>query len=243
MVFQIRNYRYYKLIRNRERPKKNHVYGGRFIMSEFNIPTFERVLGEKNFLAGYLMVKDAAISRQESWEYTGKIVTAIIEEMGVPGNRGEKNVYYRSLLLMIFEDIPALSRIYGRQLRLLEESKTSFDLLKNLRSLVDAAKDKDELQARIGDTIENIKETIEDTTQNIQDGTAQKNVEDFFYVAGEGIKEGLKQFSSFLSNINQSNEEVQDRNQESEDSTIKQNPEPVEDPDNSEDKDKGESRD
>ncbi len=198
-------------------------------MTEFNASALEKNLEDKNFLAAYLILKDSTISRQEVWEYTGKIVTSIIQEMGSSGSKSEKNLYYRSLLLLIFEDVPGLSRIYGRQLRLLEESRASFDILKNLRNLVDAAKDKEELKLQIENTFENIKETIEDTTQNIQDGTTQKHMDDFFYVAGEGIKEGLKAFSSFLSNMSGSSSEEPGENQATDKDTIKQNAEPIDD--------------
>jgi hypothetical protein len=192
-------------------------------MSDTNIPEIERLIREKNYLAAYLLVKDSSISKPAALEYTGKIVSGIIADMESGPARKDRTLYFRSLLLFIFEDYPALSRIYSRQIRLIEESKPSFDILSTLRMLIDTAKDKDELKAKIEETFGNIKEKIEDTTQEVKDGTAQKKIEDFFYVAGEGIKEGLKQFSAFMQNLNK---EQEDRNDQDD---IKQNAEPVED--------------
>jgi hypothetical protein len=207
-------------------------------MADLNVSTLERFIDEKNFIAAYLLVKDATVTRPEMFEYTGRIVSAIISEMGAGGSRSDKSIYYRSLLLYIFEEIPGLGRIYSRQLRIMEESKSSFDLLSNLRSLVDASKDKEELKAKIEETFEGIKDTIEDTTQDIKDGTAQKKMDDFLYIAGEGIKEGLKQFSSFMRNVSESA-----REQQKDDETIRTKAEPVEDKENDQTSDKsGESK-
>jgi hypothetical protein len=172
-------------------------------MAEFDISALQRMMSDKNFLAAYMLLKDSTLSKESQYEYTGKIVTSIMSELAPGTSQRDKTLYYRSLLLYIFEDIPGLARIYQRQLRLLEENKASFDLLREIRGLVEASKDKDEFKAKLEDTFDNIKEKIDDTTEDIKDGTAQKKAEDFFYLAGEGIKEGLKQFSSFIKNISE----------------------------------------
>jgi hypothetical protein len=216
------------------------------MMAELNLSTFKRLVSEKNFLAAYMLVKESTMQREESLEHTGNLVKAIIDEMAERGARGDKNVFYRSLLLFIFEDIPAFGRIYARQLRLLEESKSSFDVLKNIRAIIDASNDKEELKAKIEETLSGIKEKIEDTTQDIRDGTAQQKMEDFFYVAGEGIKEGLRQFASFMKSMTPSTggEETggEASGEKKEDDTIRQQAEPVEETEKDKEDRSGESK-
>lgn len=195
-------------------------------MDNFDQAKIDGYIKDGNHLAAYQYIKDATIPRELLTEYTGKIVNAIIEELGRGTGSRDRTLYFRSLLVYIFEDIPGLARIYQRQLRLVEESRNSFDLLKNIRSLVDASRDKDELKAKLDDVIGGIKEKIDDTTEDIKDGTAQQNIENFFHIAGEGIKEGIRQFSSFVRNISESGERRDDNTPE------KKEPGPEEDREN-----------
>jgi hypothetical protein len=160
------------------------------------------LIGEKNFLSAYLLIKDAAFPRDMQTEYMGKIVQELLNELGLStGRRNREKVYfYRSLLIMICEDVPGLARIYKRELRSAQDTDSPFNLIRQIRNLTNTG-DKSELQESIENTIEDISEKIEDTAENINEGRIDESVNDLFRLAGDGIRQGLESFNNFLKQL------------------------------------------
>jgi hypothetical protein len=184
---------------------------------EFSPSFIDKMLEEGNYLAAYLAIKESFSDKEKEIEYRGKCVTHILDELTVSERRRnrEKVYYFRSLLLLIFEDVPVLARLYRRQLRTAKEVHTPLDFLKDLKELTDVAGNREELNERIEDTIEDIRDRIEDTTEGMKDGSTQDSLEGIVNLAGEGIKEGLKGFAAFLNNLSKTvKEEAEKRREE-----------------------------
>ena len=118
---------------------------------EDTIILIEKLLEERNYLSAYLCLKETSLPRERELEYTGKIVQDILNELGYSsGRRNKEKVYfYRSLLLMIFQDIPGLARIYRRQLQTASEPESPLAFLKHLKALTDLSSDKSDFKESI----------------------------------------------------------------------------------------------
>lgn len=196
---------------------------------EETITFINKLLEQRNYLSAYLSLKEASVSREAELEYTGKIVQDILSELSYStGRRNKEKVYfYRSLLLMIFQDIPGLARIYRRQLHLANEPESPLAFLKHLRALSDFSKDKNDLKESIEDTIEDISEKIEDAQEDIKDGRLDESVKDLFSFAEDSIKQGLKGFNEFIKRITKTEPAKEPDSEEEE--KIMRKAEPVED--------------
>ncbi|MBN1699704.1 MAG: hypothetical protein JW881_19475 [Spirochaetales bacterium] len=170
---------------------------------EFSSSFVDSMLDEGNYLAAYLHIKESAPGKEKEIEYKGKCVMRILDELTVSERRRnrEKLHYYRSLLLLIFQDVPALARFYRGQLRSLRDAQNPLDFLRDLKEIAEATGNREEFERRVEDTIEDIKDRMEDTADSIRDGSAQESLENLVNIAGDGIKEGLKGFSRFLNDF------------------------------------------
>ena len=196
---------------------------------EETITFINKLLEQRNYLSAYLSLKETSVSREAELEYTGKIVQDILSELSYStGRRNKEKVYfYRSLLLMIFQDIPGLARIYRRQLQLAHEPESPLAFLKHLRALTDFSKDKNDIKESIEDTIEDISEKIEDAQEDIKDGRLDESVKDLFSFAEDSIKQGLKGFNEFIKRITKTEPATEPDSEEEE--KIMRKAEPVED--------------
>jgi hypothetical protein len=195
-----------------------------------NIGLIEKLLEQRNYLSAYLCLKETSLPREAEIEYTGKIVQNILNELGYStGRRDKEKVYfYRSLLLMIFQDVPGLARIYRRQLQFAQSPESPLAFLKHLRALSDLSANKDDLRESIEDTIEDISEKIEDTREEVHDGRLDESVKDLFSFAEDSIKQGLKGFNEFINKITSADTPDHQPEQEQEEKEMRK-AEPVED--------------
>ncbi|MBN2533762.1 MAG: hypothetical protein JXB88_12775 [Spirochaetales bacterium] len=170
---------------------------------EEHIVFINKLLEQRNYLSAYLYLKETSVSRETELEYTGRIVQDILGELTYStGRRNKEKVYfYRSLLLMIFQDIPGLARIYRRQLHIAREPESPLAFLKHLRALTDFSTDKDDLKESIEDTMEEISEKVEDAREDIEEGKLDDSVKDLFSLAEDSIKQGIKGFNEFIKKI------------------------------------------
>ncbi|MBN2737454.1 MAG: hypothetical protein JXR70_10775 [Spirochaetales bacterium] len=167
------------------------------------------MLEEKNFLGAYLLIKAYGGDEILKLEFTGKLVQRVIDELSKAARLRNKETvsYLRSLLLMIFEEVPSLSRIYRQQLR---QDNPNPGLLDFLNPFKDFPQNQDELNDNIKDTVDGIKKNIEDNTDD--------RVKDFFKQAEKGISDGFNQFSSFINDISKSFEKGMKEGAEDQDS-------------------------
>ncbi|MBN2443322.1 MAG: hypothetical protein JXJ04_18320 [Spirochaetales bacterium] len=168
-----------------------------------SVTLIEKFLEDRNYLSAYLGLKESSLSRERELEFTGKITQHIITELGYSSGRKDKEkvYFYRSLLLMIFQDIPGLARIYKRQLQSSRELDSPMDFLKHIKNFNNLATDNSDLKETINDTIEDISEKIEDAKDDMEENRLDESVKDLFSIAEESIKEGVKGFNDFLKKI------------------------------------------
>jgi hypothetical protein len=200
-------------------------------MSEQNhIELIEKFIAERNYLSAYISLKEGTLSREKEIEYIGKITQNILTDITYSTGRKnkEKVYYYRSLLLMIFQEVPGLARVYRHQLQESRGLDSPLNILKQLKNLADITTDNTELKESIENAIEDISDKIEDVKEDIEDKNLDEPIKDIFSLAEEGIKEGLKGFNNFLKNITSPPPETKTNTEETDEKTMKR-AEPIED--------------
>jgi hypothetical protein len=192
-----------------------------------------QLIDSGNYLAAIICIKEL----QEDYlkaELMGKMVNRITDEMNTYTTRRnqEKILYLRSLLMWIFRDFPHLGRIYREQLNAVQQPSNPFNLLNGLKTLGSASLDQKEMAENIEDTVDSIKQNFEDATESVKNGEVEDKINDFFNMAGDGIRKGLKGLSDFFGNMNrQPDEQAPDKTQAPE-GTDKKEPERKDDPSN-----------
>jgi hypothetical protein len=162
------------------------------------------LMDEGNYLAAYLRLRRLSEDDPAREEYLGLIAMRIIDELGNQPARGnrERVFYLRSLLLSVFKEVPGLARLYKEQLYTAEQPVDSLGaFMKNMKAFNDVATGKRDMADVAEETIENIKNRMEDAGEEAQSADTDQQVKDFFDLAGEGLREGIKNVSSFFDSV------------------------------------------
>lgn len=168
-----------------------------------NAPSQDRFfayLDEKNFIAAYTYLKETFSDKQLKTELAGLLVNRIFDELDDPGirARSERRLYYRSLLLWIFRDFPGLGVIYRGQLG---KEKSATDLVSFIKKAATDGITRDDVEAGIEKAFDDLKQNIDDATEQVKTGQAEEKVKDFFSRAEKGIRQGLRQVADVFETL------------------------------------------
>jgi hypothetical protein len=164
----------------------------------------EKMIDDQNFLGAYLILKKIEIDEIKKYEIVGQLIEKIISQLETLKIKGNKDriIVLRSLLLWIFRDYEALGRIYKEQLKRYTQSSDSIvKILKNIGELGQSNIEDMDLKDELDEVMDNVKDGLDEFSYKVKSGEVQEQMEDFLNKAEEGVKEGLKQFSSFLDKI------------------------------------------
>lgn len=165
-----------------------------------------QMIAERNYVAAYLAIKDSGLSDVERHEYTGTLVTKIVDELGECSRRNERErvTYLRSLLAWIFRDVPGLSSLYREQLRL-ANTKGDFasDVYQGFKSFNEIAGGRKGVAEGIEETVDQVRRNLEDAADNFRSGDTSESVRSFVSAAEAGIRDGLTQMGRLFEQLNQ----------------------------------------
>lgn len=154
------------------------------------------LLNDKNFLGAAQYLRELELEKAERSARMGAVVSAVIQDLGRARSGGDRErvVYLRSVLAWLLKEYPGLASIYREQLRIATGSGDIFpEFARGVRNMQDVFSGKKTVQ-----------EGMED---------AAEPMEGFAEQAGEFIKDGLNQFGSFFSKMNENmNREGSSRN-------------------------------
>ena len=167
---------------------------------------FERYLNDGNYIAAYSNLRESGLDKAERNELAGLMVNDILKDLEAAPQKGQadRKTVLRSLLLWIFRDYPGLGQIYKAQLRPSSDNRNLLTLLSDL-SNPDTARER--VSAEMENLMDNVKQNIEDTTEDIKTGRAQDKVKDFIDQAELNIREGIRNLSDIFDSINKKNDD------------------------------------
>ncbi len=164
------------------------------------------MIAERNYVAAYLAIKDSGLSDVERHEYTGTLVTKIVDELGDCSRRNERErvTYLRSLLAWIFRDVPGLSSLYREQLRLANtRGDLASDVYQGFKNFNEIASGRKGVSEGIEETVDQVRRNLEDAADNLRAGDAGESVRSFVSAAETGIRDGLTQMGRIFEQLNQ----------------------------------------
>lgn len=144
------------------------------------------LLNDKNFLGAAQYLRELDLEKAERSARMGGVVSHVIQDLGRARSGGDRErvVYLRSVLAWLLKEYPGLAPIYREQLRIATGGGDVFpEFARGMRNMQDVFTGKKTVQ-----------EGMED---------AAEPMESFAEQAGEFIKDGLNQFGSFFSRMNQ----------------------------------------
>ena len=169
-------------------------------MGETTVEKIARYMGERNYLAAYMTVKNGGLTEDEKIETTGRLVTEILDDLSLDSikKNPERVVYLRSLLAWIFRDVPGLSSLYREQLRGVQDGgDPMMTLYKNLRILNDVATGKKSFAEGVEESIDAVRRGVEDA----QSAGVSDSMKEFAEKAESGMRRGFQQFNEFFDSI------------------------------------------
>ncbi len=172
-------------------------------MGETTAEKIARYIGEKNYLAAYMTVKNGGLTEDEKIETTGRLVTKILDDLSLDSikKNPERAVYLRSLLAWIFRDVPGLSSLYREQLRGVQDGgDPMMTLYKNLRVLNDVATGKKSFAEGVEESVDAVRRGFEDAPH----GDVSDSMKGFAEKAEDGVRRGFQQFTEFFDTITES---------------------------------------
>lgn len=164
------------------------------------------MIDDQNYVAAYMTVKQSGLSDLDQTEYTGKIASTIVDELGRCSRREEREraIYLRSILAWIFRDVPGLSSLYREQIRLVH-SRGDFatDMYEGFKTINDVASGRKGFSEGMEDTVDKVRRSIEDAAENFRSGDPSEGVRNFVSAAEHGLRDGLNQMGRFFEGLNQ----------------------------------------
>ncbi len=190
----------------------------------------EQMIDDQNFVAAYMAVKQSGLPDLDRTEMAGQIVTRIVDDLSRCTRREEREraIYLRSLLAWIFRDIPGLSSLYREQVRLVHNrGDLATDMYQGIKNINDVASGRKGVSEGLEDTVNQVRQNLEDAAENFRSGDASETVRSFMTAAETGLRDGLAQMGKFFEGLNEqsresertagSSERRQDSAEESED--------------------------
>jgi len=189
---------------------------------------FDRVLAARNYIAAYQYIKRQHPPEPEYSEYSGSLVSAVIDELSKVNKREEPDrvVYLRSILSWVFRDIPGLSSLYREQLRGGSSGgDTVSEVYRGIRNMNDVASGRKSLGEGVEDAFEQMRDNFEKVAGELRERfegftrsqdrdsrsdspdkgdesgpASNEGVNDFLRGAEHTITEGLRQIGNFFEN-------------------------------------------
>jgi hypothetical protein len=146
---------------------------------------FEELLAEGNYLGAAEFLKNIDLPRARRAAHTGKIVQAVIRELGSARTRNDRErvVFLRSVLAWLLKEYPGLASLYREQLRLATGGSDVLpELARGVRNVGDVLSGKKSVQ-----------EGMEDASEPLESLADQ---------AGNFIRDGLNQMGEFFAGLN-----------------------------------------
>lgn len=160
---------------------------------------------ERNYVGAYMAVKQSGLAEIDRSEITGKMVSAIVEELGRCTRRDEREraIYLRSLLAWIFRDFPGLSSLYREQVRIVHNrGDFASDMYQGLKNINDVAGGRKGVSEGIEETVSQVRQNLEDAAENFRAGDTGESFRSFVSAAETGIRDGLTQMGQIFEGLN-----------------------------------------
>ncbi len=133
-------------------------------------------------------------------EYLGRISAAVVADLEMVRSR-DKVVYLRSVLRLVFQDVPDLERIYRDQLR---EDRGRPDFFRGAIDGIRSIAGTTEAGRRVEDGINDIRRGVE---QGFDRGNIDSGVKSVLEVAEKGLRDGLQTLAGIFEDVEAVSEE------------------------------------
>ena len=132
-------------------------------------------------------------------EYLGRISAAVVADLESVRSR-DKVVYLRSVLRLVFQDVPELERIYRDQLR---EDRGRPDLFRGAMDGIRSIAGTTEACRRVEDGINDIRRGVE---RGLDRGNIDSGVKSVLDAAEKGLRDGLQTLAGMFDDVEAASE-------------------------------------
>lgn len=183
-----------------------------------------RLIGEKNFVAARLYLKEADLAPEERTELLGLLAGAVVEELSAARRDDRERVtYLRSLLAWILRDVPGLGSLYREQLRVIQGGTDVLSsLTRGLRNLGDVAAGRKSVAEGVEEAADDALRSFGEATDQMRSTEAGERVTEFLTEAERGIREGIDQLGTFFRALNEATRDGTPGDQPPRDSSVAQ---------------------
>lgn len=167
-----------------------------------------RLMGERNYLAAQLYLRDADIDASERNELLGRLAGTVVDELSRTRREDRERVaYLRSVLSWVLREVPGLGSLYREQLRAIGGGTDMMsELSRGIQGVRDVLSGRKSVADGFGDATEEVRRTLEEAGERIRDGENPEQVAEFLTAAERGLKDGLDQLAGFFRALNRDGE-------------------------------------
>ncbi|AFG37797.1 hypothetical protein [Spirochaeta africana] len=159
----------------------------------------EDLLQQGSFLPAILALQEGSLDPAERQMLLGSAADRIVAELdGLKREERERRIYLRSLLQMVFRQVPGLAAVYRDQVRAVHGGDPVQTLYKNFKTWSDVASGHKSVRDGVDDTAESVRQGFEDAGESMRSGEFSENLKGFFDLAEQGFKAGLKSIDDAL---------------------------------------------
>ncbi len=169
-------------------------------MSADNQERIENLMQQKNFLSAVLLLQESQLDTAVKHELLGRIAEQVVTEIDATRReQRERRVFLRSLLQMIFREVPGLAAVYRDQVRAVTgEGDPMQQMYKNVKNWSDVASGRKSVRDGMDDTAESVRQGFEEAGESVRNGEFSENFRGFLNLAEQGFRAGLKSIDEVL---------------------------------------------
>ncbi len=163
-----------------------------------------RLIGERNYLAAQLYLRDADVDAGERNELLGSLAGALVDELSLTRREDRERIaYLRSVLAWVLREVPGLGSLYREQLRVISGGgDVMSEISRGVQGLRDVLTGRKSVAEGFADTTEEVRRTLEEAGERLRDGESPEQMSEFLTSAERGLKDGLDQLAGFLRALN-----------------------------------------
>ena len=166
----------------------------------------ERLIGNSNYVAAHLFIREAELEREEYIELVGMVAGSVADELSrTRRDDRERLCFLRSTLAWILRDVPGLGSLYREQLREARGGGGGIveSVARGIRNAGDIAAGRKSVSEGLEDVADDVRQNVGTAADAVSSGEAASLFNEFLANAETGVRDGLDQLGEFFRSLNE----------------------------------------